>query len=144
MGGEISFTTGCSTEGPRRELASNNLSIIYNHIGDVLLRQGDLNDSLRSYRDGLAIADRLAKVDPRNVIWHQDLASSYSNVATVLAQQGEALSALAAIRQARAIIVQLREQSPDYAVFPEELAEFDAEIAKLEQANAPKPGMRQP
>ena len=38
----------------------------YDKIGDVLVAQGNLPEALKSYRDGLAIADRLAKADPGN------------------------------------------------------------------------------
>jgi hypothetical protein len=34
--------------------------------GNLFLAQGDLGRALKSYRDGLAIADKLAKLDPSN------------------------------------------------------------------------------
>jgi predicted negative regulator of RcsB-dependent stress response len=39
------------------------LSVSFNRIGDVLVTQGNLPEALKSYRDSLAIADRLAKPD---------------------------------------------------------------------------------
>jgi hypothetical protein len=39
---------------------------------------------LKSYRDGLAIADRMAKADPGNAGWQRDLSVSYNEVADVL------------------------------------------------------------
>ena len=45
----------------------------YNKIGDVQVEQGDLAAALKSYGDGLAIAERLAKSDPGNARWQLDL-----------------------------------------------------------------------
>ena len=52
--------------------------------------------------------------------------------------------ALVEYRQARNIIARLKGQSPDNAQLPKDLAEFDAEIAKLEEADATEPGTAQP
>ena len=38
--------------------------------------QGNLQDALKSFRDHLAIADRLAKADPNNAGWQVDLVVS--------------------------------------------------------------------
>ena len=100
----------------------------------MLVAQGNLAEALKSYRDSLAIADRLAKADPSNATWQRDLAISHGRVAMVLAEQGEAARALNELREGRAIIARLKEQSPDNATLPDDLAWFDAEIAKLEQA----------
>jgi hypothetical protein len=42
---------------------------------------------LKAYRDGLAIADRLAKADPGNAGWQRDLSVSYNKVGDVLVDQ---------------------------------------------------------
>ena len=46
--------------GWQRDLAS------YVEVGDFLMAQGNLIGALKWYRDALAVADRLAKVDPEN------------------------------------------------------------------------------
>ena len=51
-------------------------------FGDIKVRRGDLAGALTSYRDGLAIADRLAKSDPGNAGWQRDLSVSYEKSAT--------------------------------------------------------------
>jgi hypothetical protein len=48
---------------------------------DVLQAQGDLAGALKAYRDGLRIAERIAKADPGNARWQFDLASSYWRLA---------------------------------------------------------------
>jgi hypothetical protein len=52
------------------------LSVADDKIGDVLVAQGNLSEALKSYRDGLAIADRLAKAGPGNAQWQSDLVVS--------------------------------------------------------------------
>ena len=53
------------------------LSVSYDHVGDVLVAQGNLPEALKTFRDGLAIRDRLAKSDPGNAGWQRDLSVSY-------------------------------------------------------------------
>ena len=47
------------------------------------MAQGDLAGALKSYNDGLGIAERLAKSDLGNAGWQRDLSVSYSKLATV-------------------------------------------------------------
>ena len=53
-------------EAARRQGNERDLSVSYNKMGDVLVAQGDLAGALKSYRDSLAIRDKLAKADPGN------------------------------------------------------------------------------
>jgi hypothetical protein len=41
--------------------------------------QGKLDEALKSYRDSLAIAERLAAADPSNTRWQRDLSISRSS-----------------------------------------------------------------
>src|SRR6266567_3475506 len=84
------------------------LSVPYNKVGDVLVAQGNLPEALKSFRDSLAIAERLAKADPGNAGWQRDLAISYGRVATTEAQTGARDRALSAFRRGRDIIVMLK------------------------------------
>ena len=76
------------------------------------MAQGTLAEALKSYRDALAVADRLAKVDPENADLQRDLAMSQGRVSNVLAKQGDALRALDEYWQGRAINTRLVKQSP--------------------------------
>ena len=60
----------------------------YDKVGDVLVAQGNLPEALKSYRDSLAIAERLAKADPGNAGWQRDLSVSYNKVGDVQVAQG--------------------------------------------------------
>ena len=70
-GAEILTATGwrSATGWRRRTPATPAGSAIcrcrYDKVGDVLVAQGNLPEALKSYRDSLAIADRLAKARPR-------------------------------------------------------------------------------
>ena len=44
----------------------------HNKIGDVLVAQGKPDEALKSYRDGLAIRERLAASDRSNTGWQND------------------------------------------------------------------------
>jgi hypothetical protein len=100
-------------------------------MGDVLADQGNLPEALKSYREGLAIADRLAKADPDNARWQRDLSVSYSNIANAFKKAGDKAMALDALRQGGAIMVRLTSFSPENAVWKRDLAEFDGQIAEL-------------
>ena len=63
-------------------------------IGDVQAAQGDLAGALKSYRDSLDIADRLAKSYPGNAGWQRDLSVSYNKIGDVQLAQGDLAGAL--------------------------------------------------
>ena len=62
----------------------------YNNIGNVLVAQGKLDDALKSYRDSLAIVERLAASDRSNPGRQRELAVSYTNIGNMLAGAGQA------------------------------------------------------
>ena len=65
------------------------------------MAQGKLEEALRAYRDGLAIGERVAAVDPANARWRRDLSVSYGGVGDVLVARGKLDEALKAYRAAR-------------------------------------------
>jgi hypothetical protein len=93
----------------------------------VLVDQGNLPEALKSFRDSLAIADRLAKSDPGNASGQRDLSVSYSKLAGTFRKAGDK-----ALRQGRAIMVRLTSLSPDNAVWKRDLGWLDGQIAELD------------
>ena len=97
--GDLWVTRGSLAEAARaflaaRDAAARNgnerdLSVSYDKVGDVQVAQGDLAGALTSYRDSLAIADRLAQSDPGNAGWRRDLSVSYEKVGDVQVAQGD-------------------------------------------------------
>jgi hypothetical protein len=56
----------------QRALASN-----YDFLGNVLLEQGNLDETLKVNRSAFKIWEQLAQAEPQNTEWQRDLAVSY-------------------------------------------------------------------
>jgi hypothetical protein len=112
-------------------IVQRDLSVSYEKTSDVLVAQGNLREALKSFRDRLAIADRLAKADPGDALWQRDLSVSYSRLADAFRKAGDKTKALDSLRQGRAIMVRMTSLSPDNAVWKRDLAWFDRQIVEL-------------
>jgi tetratricopeptide (TPR) repeat protein len=113
---------GLAAEKPNDIAYQRDLSVAYNEIGDVLLAQGNLTDALKSYRDDLAIRERLAKADPTNAGWQRDLSISYNKVGDVLLAQGNLTDALKSYRDDLAVREQLAKADPTNAGWQRDLS----------------------
>ena len=60
----------------------------YDRVGDVLVAQGNFPEALKTFREGLAIRERLAAADPGNAGWQRDLSVSYDRVGTFWLRRG--------------------------------------------------------
>jgi hypothetical protein len=60
---------GLAAEKPDDTTYQWSLAAAYGEVGGVQVAQGDLKAALKSYSDGLAITERLAKSDPGNADW---------------------------------------------------------------------------
>ena len=120
----------------RRAAAENgderDLSVSFERVGNVLVAQGNLPEAEKTYRDSLAIRDRLAKSDPGNAGWQRDLSVSFAKLAGVSRKMGASADALSALQQGRAIIVRMTNLSPDNAVWKNDLAWFDEQIKQMQ------------
>ena len=92
---------------------------------------GDRAGALKSYRESLAIRERLAQSDRGNAGWQRDLAVSYFNLAVVFRKQDDKANAVAALAQGRAIMLSLTKLSPENLGWKSDLAAFDDQIAEL-------------
>jgi tetratricopeptide (TPR) repeat protein len=72
-----------------------------------LVAQGKLDEALKSYRDGLVIAKRLAASDCSNTGWQRDLSVLYNSIGDVLVAQGKLDEALKSYRDSLAIAQRL-------------------------------------
>jgi hypothetical protein len=57
-------------------------------LGDIKQRRGDLGGALKSYSDGLAIIEPLAKSDPGNTLWKYDLGVINARIGDIQMAQG--------------------------------------------------------
>jgi tetratricopeptide (TPR) repeat protein len=76
-------------------------------LGDVLVSQGRLDEALKSYRDSLDIAERLAASDRSNTERQSDLSVAYARIGDVLVSQGKLDEALKSHQDSLAIIERL-------------------------------------
>jgi Flp pilus assembly protein TadD len=72
----------------------SDLGTAYSNVGGVQQAQGDLAGALKSYRDALAIVERLAKSDPSNASWQSDLGTAYANLASAFGKGNDNAKAL--------------------------------------------------
>ena len=88
----------------------------------MLVAQGNLPEALKSFRDALAIRDRLAKADPGNAGWQRDLSVSYNKIGDVLVAQGNLPEALASYQASLAISDRLAKADPGNAGWQRDLS----------------------
>ncbi len=117
----------------RRAAAENgderDLSVSFNKVGDVLVAQGNLPEAEKTYRDSLAIRDRLAKSDPGHAGWQRDLSVSFNKVGDVLVAQGNLPEALKTYRDSLAIRDRLAKSDPGNAGWQRDLSVSFANLA---------------
>jgi tetratricopeptide (TPR) repeat protein len=82
-------------------------------IGDILKAQGDLVQALKSYQDGLAVANRVANADPKNTEWQQNLTLIYLKVGEVFMAQGNFAEALNSYQDGLAVADVLAKSDPE-------------------------------
>ena len=108
------------------------------------LAQGDPAGALTSYRDSLAIFDRLAKSDPGNAGWQRDLSVSYNErIGDVQVAQGDLAGALKSYRDSLAIADRLAKSDPGNAGWQRDLSVSynkigDVQVAQGDLAGALK------
>ncbi|MBF0426548.1 MAG: toll/interleukin-1 receptor domain-containing protein, partial [Magnetococcales bacterium] len=99
-----------------------NQAVGLSNFGDVLVAQGDLVAALAAYHEYMAIAQRLAALDPQNAGWQRDLVVSHNKIGDVLVAQGDLVAALAAYREAMATAKRLAALDPQNAGWQRDLA----------------------
>src|SRR5262249_35187611 len=104
------------------------LSVSYERVGDVLVAQGNLPEALKSFRDGLAIRDRLAQADPGNAGWQRDLVVSNWKLA---AQGADAARRFAFIISTLRKLKEENRLAPAHARW---LPEAEARLAKIQSS----------
>ena len=95
----------------------------------MLKAQGNLSEALKSFRDGLAIADRLAKSDPGNALWQRGLSVSDNKIGDVLEAQGNLPESLKSYRHGLAIMDRLAKADPGNAGWQTDLVLLNRRLA---------------
>ena len=87
-----------------------------------------------SYRDSLAIADRLAQSDPGNAGWRRDLSVSYNKVGDVQVAQGDLAGALTSYRDSLAIRDRLAQSDSGNAGWRRDLSVSHNKVGNVQVA----------
>jgi tetratricopeptide (TPR) repeat protein len=108
-------------------------------LGDIKQQRGDLAGALKSYQDGLAIADRLAKSDPSNALWQRRLSVSYEKIGGMQQTQGDLAGALKSYQDSLAIIDRLAKADLGNAGWQRDLSVLNERLGDIfiAQGNLP-------
>ena len=108
-----------------------NRSVLFNEIGSVQQKQGDLSGALASYRADLEIAERLSKSDPNNADWQRDLSVSYEKVGDCEEAKGNIIGAVNAYERSLPVAQSLADRFPDYPLFQSDIKITKRRLAQL-------------
>ena len=106
--------------------------------------QGDIADALKSFRDSLAIFDRLSKSDPGKTGWQRNLSAAYEKVGDVQVAQGDLAAALQSYRDSLAIIDRLAKSDSGNAVWQRDLSLSYERIGNVQLAQNDLAGALRP
>jgi hypothetical protein len=97
----------------------------------VLEEQGNLDEALKSFRQGLAISERLSLADPGNVDLQRSVAVSQGHLAEMFRRSNDHNNALAALRLGQAAMERVVMRAPDNAGWKKDLDWFKEQIETL-------------
>jgi tetratricopeptide (TPR) repeat protein len=126
--------SGLAADKPDDPNYQRGLSVAYDEVGDVLVAQGNLPEALRSFRDGLAIAERLAKTEPDNADSQRNLSVVYISIGNTLMAQGNLPAALQSFRDGLAIAERLARVVPNNAGWQRNLSASYGRIGEVLRA----------
>jgi tetratricopeptide (TPR) repeat protein len=108
-------------------------------LGDIKQQRGDLSRALKSYSDGLAIAERFAQSGPSNAGWQRDLSVSYEKIGDVQQAQGDLAGALKSYQDSLAIRDRLAKSDPGNAGWQRDLSAANERLGDIfiAQGNLP-------
>jgi tetratricopeptide (TPR) repeat protein len=109
-------------------------------LGDILIERGDLPGALRSYRDGLSIAQASAGSDSANLDAQRDLSASFDRVGEVQVAQGDLPGALGSYGDGLSIAKKLAQADPANGNWQRDLTVFLDRIGDVQLAQGDLPG----
>jgi tetratricopeptide (TPR) repeat protein len=83
------------------------LAVAHNRLGDVRMKQGQLDAAAQAFIEDLTISTRLVALDPANTGWLRHLAAAHSKLGDVRMAQGQLDAAAQAFSEGLAINTQL-------------------------------------
>src|SRR5262245_59224293 len=125
---------GLAAENPRDTTYQRDLAVANMEIGDAQEAQGDLAGALKSFRESLAIRERLAQSDPGNAYWLPDLSVAFERIGNVQVAQGDLTGALKSYRDSLAIDERLAQSDPGNAGWQHDLSVAFEKIGDVQVA----------
>jgi tetratricopeptide (TPR) repeat protein len=89
------------------------LAFCHNRRGEVLAAAGESEEALLAFRQGQAVAERLACLDPDNSLWQADLAFVFDRIGAAVQHHGDLEAALQHYQRALAIRSALVARDPE-------------------------------
>ena len=101
------------TAEPGNAELERSLATGLDRVGDIKLRNSNVDGARRAYEESLAIRRRLADAAPERIELQRDLSLSLDRVGNITLRRGDTASALALFEKGLAIARQLAESDPD-------------------------------
>ena len=115
----------------------------YALIGDVARARGDLTGAEQGYTQYLAIAERVAALEPADINWQQRLAVAHSRIGDLAQLRGDLAGADQAYSQSLAITERQAARDPTNTGWQRELAAAHSQIGDLAQTRGDLAGAEQ-
>jgi tetratricopeptide (TPR) repeat protein len=106
-------------------------SVLLTEFGDTYKMQGNLPEALKSYQEGFAIREKLAKANPADAGWQRGLSLSYDELGDVQDAQGHLPEALGYYRRALEISEALAKSQPDNAGWQRDLGISEHKVGDI-------------
>jgi tetratricopeptide (TPR) repeat protein len=120
-----------SAEDPGNAGWQRDQSVSHRIVGDLHEAQGDLAGALEAFRQGLAVAERLAAADPGYALCQYDLSILFERLGGVAEAQGRRDEAKAYFLRKQEVIEQLAAADPENAAWQHDLAASQGEVANV-------------
>ncbi|MEN8303746.1 MAG: tetratricopeptide repeat protein, partial [Campylobacterota bacterium] len=109
------------------------LSVSYDRVGDMHKATGDNEAALKAYQDGLAIARKLAALDPNHTEWQRDLSVSHNKVGDMHKATGDNEAALKAYQESLTIRRKLAALDPKIVEWQTDLVVSYYKLAQIQE-----------
>ena len=116
--------------------ANSAAAVAWTRLGDSLVTVGNLTGAFEAFRAGMAISERLARLDSRNAGWQRDVLVSLTKLAGVAAAAGDRAEAIAQAERAVALARELVERFPGNPQHVRDLPAVEAMAQRLRGAGA--------
>jgi len=101
-----------ASEAPRDGERQRQLGVIYERLGTLRQKQGDLPRALDDHRRALEISQQLAAAEPGNANWQRDMLTAHGKIGDILLRQGNLGGASASYRAGLGVAERLAADEP--------------------------------